>query len=35
WLKENFETVLERPVKVKLEDSIMMGGKQCRFTIFL
>lgn len=35
WLKENFETVLERPVKVKLEDSIMRGGKQCRFSIFL
>jgi len=35
WLKENFETVLERPVKVKLEDSIMRGGKQCSFTVFL
>jgi predicted hydrocarbon binding protein len=35
WLKENFETVLERPVKVKLEDSIMKGGKQCSFLVFL
>jgi len=35
WLKEVFETVMEKPVEVRLEDSIMMGGKQCRFTIFL
>jgi predicted hydrocarbon binding protein len=33
WLKEVFETVLEKPVEVKLEDSIMKGGQQCRFTI--
>ncbi len=35
WLKEVFETVVEKPVEVRLEDSIMMGGKQCRFTISL
>jgi predicted hydrocarbon binding protein len=35
WLKEVFETVMEKPVAVKLEDSIMKGGKQCRFTVFL
>ena len=35
WLKEVFETVLEKSVKVKLEDSIMKGGKQCRFSVFL
>ena len=34
WLKENFETVVERPVEVKIEDSIMRGGKQCSFSIF-
>ena len=34
WLKEVFETVVEKPVEVKLEDSIMKGGKQCRFTVF-
>lgn len=35
WLKENFETVVGKPVNVKLEDSIMMGGKECRFSIQL
>lgn len=35
WLKENFETVLERSVQVKLEDSILRGGKECRFTVFI
>ena len=35
WIKENFETVLQGPVKVKLEDSIMRGGKQCSFFIYL
>jgi predicted hydrocarbon binding protein len=35
WLKEVFETVMEKPVEVRMEDSIMMGGKQCRFTISL
>jgi len=35
WLKEVFETVVEKPVEVKLEDSIMQGGKQCRFTVFI
>jgi hypothetical protein len=33
WLLEIFETVLEKPVEVRLEDSIMKGGKQCCFTI--
>jgi predicted hydrocarbon binding protein len=33
WLKEVFETVVEKPVEVKLEDSIMQGGKQCRFLV--
>ncbi len=33
WLKEVFETVMEKPVEVELEDSIMKGGQQCRFTI--
>jgi predicted hydrocarbon binding protein len=35
WLKEVFDTVMENPVEVKLEDSIMKGGKQCRFSVFL
>jgi len=35
WLREVFETVMEKPIEVKLEDSIMKGGKQCRFTISL
>ncbi len=35
WLKEVFETVVTESVEVKLEDSIMKGGKQCRFSVFL
>jgi len=35
WLKEVFETVVGDPVEVNLEDSIMRGGKQCRFTVLL
>lgn len=35
WLKEVFETVMEKPVEVKLEDSIMQGGKHCQFLVFL
>lgn len=35
WLKEVFETVMGDPVEVQLEDSIMQGGNQCRFSILL
>jgi len=35
WLMEVFETVVERPVEVKLEDSIMRGGNQCGFSVIL
>jgi hypothetical protein len=35
WLLENFEIVTGKPVKVKMEDSIQMGGKDCRFSIQL
>ncbi len=35
WLKEVFETVVGKPVEVKLEDSIMQGGPQCRFSILI
>jgi hypothetical protein len=35
WLKENFETVVGKSVKVNLEDSIMMGGQECQFTVQL
>lgn len=35
WLMETFETVLAKPVDVKMEDSIMQGGKHCRFLVFL
>lgn len=34
WLKEIFETVLEKPVTVEMEDSIMKGGEQCRFSVY-
>ena len=33
WLMEIFETVLEKPVTVEMEDSIMKGGEQCRFSV--
>jgi hypothetical protein len=33
WLKELFETVLERPVEVTLWESIKRGGEACRFTV--
>ncbi|MBN1273966.1 MAG: hypothetical protein JXB26_17015 [Candidatus Aminicenantes bacterium] len=35
WLLENFSAVLDRPVEVDLEESIMMGGKQCRFVVYI
>jgi hypothetical protein len=35
WLKENFETVVGKAVDVRLEDSIMGGGKECRFTVLI
>ena len=35
WLMKSFKTVVGKPVKVKLEDSIMMGGQECRFSIRL
>jgi predicted hydrocarbon binding protein len=35
WLKENFETVVGKTVEAKLDDSIMMGGKECRFTVLI
>ena len=35
WLKENFETVVGKAVDVRLEDSIMRGGKECRFTVLI
>lgn len=34
WLLETFETVLEKAVKVKMEGSIMQGGKCCQFSVF-
>lgn len=35
WLMESFKTVVGKPVKVKMEDSIMMGGQECRFSVQL
>ena len=35
WLLENFEIVTGKPVKVRMEDSIQMGGKDCRFSVQL
>lgn len=33
WLKGLFEAVLERPVEVRLESSIIQGDEECRFEI--
>jgi len=33
WYKELFETVLEKPVKIKLIESIIQGAEICRFEI--
>lgn len=35
WVKEIFETVLEKPVDVELLDSIKRGGESCRFVVHL
>lgn len=35
WMKEMFETVVEKPVDVTLIESIKRGGQMCRFTIQL
>ncbi len=35
WLKEVFETVIGKKVEVELNESIMGGGKKCRFSVFL
>ncbi len=33
WVKEMFETVHGKPVEVRLTESIMRGGKACRFVV--
>jgi predicted hydrocarbon binding protein len=35
WMKETFETVVEKPVDVDLVETVKGGGQQCRFTIKL
>lgn len=35
WAKALFEGALGRPVEVKMEESIIGGGNQCRFKIIL
>lgn len=35
WLKELFESELEKPVQVKLEKSIKRGDEICRFRVLL
>jgi predicted hydrocarbon binding protein len=35
WLKELFESALEKPVEVKLEKSIKRGDEICRFRVLL
>jgi len=34
WVKKIFETLLERPVNVKLEKSIGRGDKVCKFAVY-
>ena len=33
WQKETFETILERPVDVRIESSVLWGGERCSFKI--
>ena len=33
WQKQTFETVLGKPVDVKIQESIIRGGKRCTFEI--
>ena len=33
WYKELFETVLGKPVKVKIFNTILNGADECRFEI--
>ncbi len=33
WVKAVFETLLRKPVRVELEESIGLGGKVCRFVV--
>jgi len=35
WIKELFESALERPVEVKLEKSIKQGDSLCKFELLL
>jgi predicted hydrocarbon binding protein len=35
WYKKLFETLLDKPVKVELLDSIIHGAKTCRFIIHI
>ncbi len=35
WVNAVFETILGKPVKVKLEQAIGRGDKVCKFTILL
>lgn len=35
WLKEMFEEVIGKPVKVDLKESIKSGGEMCRFVVRL
>jgi hypothetical protein len=33
WQKENYETILGKPVSVTINESILRGGERCSFTI--
>jgi len=35
WIKELFESVLEKPVEVKLKKSIVRGDGDCEFRVYL
>ena len=35
WIIENFETILNIPISVKTEQTILRGAKSCKFTISL
>ena len=33
WHRENFEEVLNKPVKVTVDEAVLRGGEKCRLTV--
>ncbi len=33
WVKENFETIFKKPVKITTNETVLRGGEKCNFTV--